>query len=229
MSERTFRYVMAAIGIACFAAAFGFVGAYKGGFVPDAGVTRVREEIGYDIADTADTNEDDGQVIVQVTGAVMRPGVYSVGPNARVNDAVKKAGGLAPNADHDNINLAMRIRDEDHIHVPEKVKGSGVNEPQRSDEGASGAKDADKPVFSAASVKMQQPSSAKSSGRLDINTCGADELERLPGIGKVLAKAIVTHREKHGPFMSAEQITEVPGIGRKRFEAIRDQITASGR
>lgn len=60
--------------------------------------------------------------------------------------------------------------------------------------------------------------------RIDINRASAEELRLLPGIGESLSAAIVRYREEHGPFTSPEQLMEVPGIGEKRYEAIRDLI-----
>ena len=61
--------------------------------------------------------------------------------------------------------------------------------------------------------------------KLNLNTAPARELERLPGIGKTLAQAIVEYREKHGPFRSVEELLQVPGIGEKRLAAIRELVT----
>lgn len=62
-------------------------------------------------------------------------------------------------------------------------------------------------------------------GPLDINRATAAELEKLPGIGPALARRIVEWREIHGPFRSVEDLLQVPGIGPKTLEGIRDKIT----
>lgn len=62
---------------------------------------------------------------------------------------------------------------------------------------------------------------------LDLNTATLEELDTLPGIGPKRAEAIVTYREEHGPFSSIESLTQVPGIGYKVLENIRDQVTIS--
>ena len=61
--------------------------------------------------------------------------------------------------------------------------------------------------------------------KLNLNTATAGELERLPGIGKTLSRAIVDYREEHGPFRSVDELLEVPGIGQKRLDGIRDLVT----
>src|SRR5436190_11401619 len=61
--------------------------------------------------------------------------------------------------------------------------------------------------------------------RININTASAEELEKLPGIGKALAARIVEHREKYGPFRKPEHLIIVRGISDKRFRALRELIT----
>ena len=64
--------------------------------------------------------------------------------------------------------------------------------------------------------------------RIDLNTASAEELQRLEGIGPVLAEAIVQDREKNGKFQSVDDLTRVSGIGEKRLEAIRDYVEIGG-
>ncbi len=60
---------------------------------------------------------------------------------------------------------------------------------------------------------------------LNVNTAAAEELERLPGIGPVLAQAIVDYRTEHGPFESVDELLRVDGIGKTKLENIRNEIT----
>lgn len=59
---------------------------------------------------------------------------------------------------------------------------------------------------------------------IDINTADVDRLDELPGIGPVLAQAIVTYREEHGPFTSVDELDDVPGIGPVKLEAMRPLV-----
>ena len=61
--------------------------------------------------------------------------------------------------------------------------------------------------------------------KLDLNSATAEELQKLPGIGETLSRAIVDYREEHGPFRSVEELLQVPGIGEKRLDEIRDLVT----
>jgi competence ComEA-like helix-hairpin-helix protein len=70
-------------------------------------------------------------------------------------------------------------------------------------------------------------SPAQTDGRLDLNRATSAELQQLPGIGPTLAQRIVEARERQGGFASPEDLRRVPGIGEKKFEAIRDLVTVS--
>ncbi|MBC7247844.1 MAG: helix-hairpin-helix domain-containing protein [Actinobacteria bacterium] len=133
---------------------------------------------------------------VHVAGAVARPGVVRLQEGARVLDAVEGAGGPLPEADLDALNLAQPVQDGQKISVPRKGENGG------STQGEGG----------------------KSSGKVNINTADADELEKLPGIGPTLAERIVSYRENNGGFRSVEDLKKVSGIGEKKFAELRDLV-----
>ncbi len=56
---------------------------------------------------------------------------------------------------------------------------------------------------------------------IDVNHASAEDFATLPGIGPELARRIVAHREKHGPFRRVEDLLVIRGIGRKKWKAIR--------
>jgi competence protein ComEA len=143
---------------------------------------------------------------VYVTGAVLHPDVYQLAPGSIVKDAVQAAGGGAPDADLDRVNLAQELRDQQQVYVPR------VGETQ-----------APPPVVDA------QPTSSASrfagGGKTNINTATQAELEALPGIGPAFAGRIVEYRQANGPFKSIEEITLVSGIGEATLAKIKDYIT----
>jgi competence protein ComEA len=143
------------------------------------------------------------QVVVYVSGAVMRPGVYTLNSEHRVAEALGAAGGPTSDADLDRINLAMRLNDEDQIHVPSVGDG-----------GSTGV----------GSVLPAGSSPSTSSGKLNVNTATVEELESLPGIGASRAAAIVEYRNTHGPFQRVEDLVEVSGIGDGILGSIRNLI-----
>lgn len=78
---------------------------------------------------------------------------------------------------------------------------------------------------SAGAVTSKAASSSKSTGKVNINTASVSQLsEKLPGIGDGIAKKVVSYRQQHGPFRSAEDIRKVPGIGEKKYEKIKGLI-----
>ena len=143
-------------------------------------------------------------VKVQISGEVMFPGVYRVDADDRVIDAVAAAGGLSRNADLSGINLSQRVQDEAHYHIPALGDRTPI-------------------------AQSQQRESANAQGALiNLNDASAQDLEVLPGIGPSLAAAIVSYREDNGPFGSVDEMDNVPGIGAKTLDAIRNLVSVSG-
>jgi len=140
---------------------------------------------------------------VHVSGAVRQPAVYRLPPGSIVQEAVDAAGGPAPDADLERINLALELQDQQKVYVPRQGE---ANPPPSVSGGASG--------------------SGGSAGALvNINTATATELETLPRIGPVTAQRIIEYREANGPFEAIEDIQNVPGIGPATFEGLKDLIT----
>ncbi len=140
-------------------------------------------------------------VIVYITGAVPRPGVYALPKNARVQDAISAAGGFLAEAEKSQINLAALVEDGEKLDIP-YVEGAI-------------------PI-----VGTPVPEVVTSTTELiNINTASAAELDTLPGIGPTLAQRIIEYREQNGPFISAEDIINVAGIGAGNYERFKDQIT----
>jgi competence protein ComEA len=136
---------------------------------------------------------------VYVSGAVNKPDVYALPLNAIVKDALTAAGGATAEADLDRINLATRLADQMQVYVPRK----GEAAPPPPSGLAPGA----------------------ATAKININTASAEELDKLPGIGPAIAKAIIDYRTQNGPFKQIEDINAVKGIGDALFEKIKDQIT----
>ncbi|RLC81883.1 MAG: hypothetical protein DRI61_03230 [Chloroflexi bacterium] len=139
---------------------------------------------------------------VYVSGAVLKPDVYTLSPGSIIKDALEAAGGATSEADLDNVNLALPLRDGMHIIVPRK----GESPPQTA---------SNPPGIS----------SSNASNLININTASQSDLETLPGIGPSLARRIIEYRETYGPFQHIEDIKGVKGIGEATFERIKDYIT----
>jgi competence protein ComEA len=148
----------------------------------------------------AATEPEPAKVLVHVVGAVLAPGLYELPEGSRVADALARAGGPAPKADLETVNLASPVVDGIQVVVPRRQPGGAGGA------GASGA-------------------GAAAKGPVRLNSATAQELETLPGIGPVTAEKIVAHREKHGAFRSVDELEAVSGIGPKRIEQLRDLVT----
>jgi competence protein ComEA len=136
-----------------------------------------------------------GEVVVDVTGAVRRPGVYRMPVGSRVNDAVARAGGAAPRAELEAINLAAQLADGQQVVVPEGVPGGGP-----------------------ASV------GAAEDGPVSLGAATAEQLEEIEGIGPVTAGDIIAFRDEHGGLSSVDQLDQVPGIGPATMESLRARL-----
>ena len=156
-------------------------------------------------------------VRIHVAGAVVRPGVYTVSSSARVVDAVKAAGGATSRADLERINLAQTIIDTEQIFVPfhssrtTKITVAPRLRPSRTT------------VPSALPI-VGVPSTT-ATPLINLNSATSDQLDTLPGVGPSTAKAIISYRNRKGPFGKVEDLLNVPGIGPSKVAAIRDQVT----
>jgi competence protein ComEA len=151
-------------------------------------------------------------VVVDVAGAVGKPGVQHLPTGSRVVDAVDEAGGAAPDADLARVNLAALLEDGQQIYVPRVGEAGGGAGPAPVVGGGSGS-------GSAAS------GAAGGTGQIiDLNRATADELDALPGVGPAIAQAIVDYRDEHGPFATVDDLLDVRGIGEAKLEDIRPRV-----
>jgi competence protein ComEA len=148
-----------------------------------------------------------GVVVVHVAGAVVAPGVHTMGAGDRVSDAVAAAGGAVPEADLDGLNLAAPLADGQRVYVPRIGEVDPASVPN-------GPSPSGGPLGSAAPA-----------GPVDVNRATADELEALPGVGPATAAAIVDDRDRNGPFASVDDLDRVSGIGPAKLAALRDLVT----
>ncbi|HEX2392570.1 MAG TPA: helix-hairpin-helix domain-containing protein [Solirubrobacterales bacterium] len=134
-------------------------------------------------------------VVVDVSGAVARPGVYRLPAGSRVDDAVRRAGGPAARADLEAVNLAARLTDGQQIVVPERGASAPTASPAAAEEGPIG-----------------------------LGAATVEQLDTIDGIGPVTAEDIIEFREQHGGLSSVEQLDQVPGIGPATMEALRSRL-----
>ena len=139
-------------------------------------------------------------IVVDVVGAVRKPGVYDFAQGARVIDAVRAAGGFLPGAEPQAINLARPLVDGEQVVVPKKGEAP--------------------PAAAGSGPSAQQPG-----GKVNINSATESDFENLPGIGPVLAQKIVDYRQQHGPFRSIQDLMKVTGIGQKKFDSLQAYVS----
>jgi competence protein ComEA len=147
---------------------------------------------------------------VHVTGAVTHPGLCTLSPGSRVQDAIQAAGGFISAANDQGLNLAAFVQDGDQIRVP-------LKQPI-----------ADAPASTGSAVKAGAENLLASQGdsrQININTAPVEELDQLPGIGPVIAQKIIDYREENGPFAYIEAIQDVPGIGPSKFDQMKELVT----
>jgi competence protein ComEA len=142
--------------------------------------------------------------LVHVVGAVRRPGVYRLAAGRRVQDAIRRAGGARPGADLQAINLAAKLTDAQQVVVPRR--------------GAA-------PTAGAAGAATASGTGAPASGPVNLNAATAEQLDTLDGVGPATAQKILEYRRQHGGFRSVDELAQISGIGPKRLEALRGQVT----
>ena len=148
------------------------------------------------------------EIVVYVSGMVGHPGVLKVNAGARAIDVVNAAGGLLQGADVTKINLAQTVKDGMQIHIPGRPQeSSALTTRYPSDPSAQAA---------AKSSPQQE--------KININTAGAAELDKLPGVGPALAGRIIEYRNANGPFKDGEELKKVKGLGESKYEKLKDKI-----
>lgn len=136
-------------------------------------------------------------LVVDVAGAVRRPGLQRLPTGSRVADALAAAGGAKPGTSTSGLNLARKLIDGEQVVVGAAHPGG-----------------------------QQPPAGAPAAGQpLDLNAATLADLDQLAGVGPVLAQRIISWRQENGGFTSVDQLREVEGIGERTFASLRAQVT----
>ncbi|HFU4450428.1 TPA: helix-hairpin-helix domain-containing protein [Streptococcus suis] len=154
---------------------------------------------------STEVSEEPSQLVIDVKGAVEKPGLYTLEAGARVNDAVEAAGGLTSQADPKSINLAQKLSDEAVVYVASKDENISVV------------------ASTTASSAMSQEE--KNTSLVNLNTATEADLQTISGIGAKRAADIIAYREANGGFKSVDDLNNVSGIGDKTMESIRPYVT----
>lgn len=212
MYNLTFSKKQWLIGCICLAVGLAFYIYRTGGEKPESSLqtsdiikaessaTKKEEES----SDQVISSQDSPFVMVDIKGAVQKPGVYQLPKDARVKDALAQAGGATKEANLRQLNLASKLQDEMAVYIPAAGEEIPPSSPVSS--------------ISSSGTSNDQP-------LVNINTANTDELQTLNGIGPSKASAIVSYREENGLFQTVEDLGQVSGIGEKSLEKIKAQIT----
>ena len=213
LSPKTRQLLALVGGVACLLGAWILVGIFAGRWkeTPPTSVAGPALSLKDAPTPTAPPTE----LVVYLTGAVRHPGVFSVPLGSRLVTVVEKAGGLAPEAAAEEINLAQPVTDGAHLHIPrrgDRERLAALAAPRASGPG---------PAPGSPPGALRSPTE----GLVNVNTASAEELEKLPGIGPKGAQALVEDREKNGPYRAVDDLLRVKGIGPKKLEALRPLVT----
>jgi competence protein ComEA len=135
-------------------------------------------------------------IVVDVAGAVRRPGVYRLPAGARVVDAIERAGGAAGGALLEGINRAARLADGQQVMVPERGPDGSI---------------------ATAGVAAEE-------GPISLGSASVEQLDTIDGTGPVTAAKIVEYRDQHGGLASVDQLDRVSGIGPATMESLRARL-----
>lgn len=147
------------------------------------------------------------KVTVDVKGAVVNPGVYTLKAGARVTDVIQEAGGMTEDADAKSVNLAASLSDEEVIYVANKDENVSV-----LDQTGTGQ------------VSDKGGQAVSKDGKINLNTATSEQLQTISGIGAKRAEDVIAYRESHGGFQSVDDLKNVSGIGDKTLDKIRESL-----
>ena len=156
------------------------------------------------------TEDKKREIIVHITGAVQKEGVYTLKENSRVADAVTSAGGLTEDADMSKVNLAYILEDGVKINIPSK---NDTEEDEYTED-----------AQFVENIYSDSGTGGKKMDLVNINKATQTELETLPGVGPSTALKIINYREENGPFSNIEDLKSINGIGESKYEKIKDSI-----
>ena len=155
---------------------------------------------------TTEAQEPPPEIVVEVAGQVVNPGVYKFAQGVRIDDVLIAAGGLSATADRPwidkNLNRAAKLTDGAKIYIP------SINQ-QSTSSSASGV------------GGVQTVSSPRGSGLVNINSASQSELEELPGIGPVYAQSIIEHR----PYSTIEELLSSGALKKSTYEKLKDSVS----
>lgn len=202
--NKIWNYRLVVLMIAAFLTLSGCGNNQPAGAEPD-GILIAEADSGKTGSECSETGTDSGnqekeqeteKIYVQVEGAVVNPGVYTLKQGSRVFEAVELAGGITEEADSRSVNQAELLADGQMIYIMTKEE----------------------------TAEQIQISSETEDGKVNLNTASAEQLMTLPGIGQSKAESILNWREENGGFTRIEDLMQIEGIKEGVFSRIKDHV-----
>ncbi|EGO8082509.1 competence protein ComEA [Enterococcus faecalis] len=160
-----------------------------------------------EVATDATKERAETMIYVDIKGAVKVPGIYQLKNQQRIWDALALAGGVSEEADTAQVNYAQKVKDQMIIYVPKK--GEAVAQ-------------------SLETLQESAPAQQNQEEKINLNTATEAELQTISGIGAKKAQEIIRFRDEQGPFKTVKELKNVPGIGEKTVERLKDMLTVTG-
>lgn len=157
------------------------------------------------------TKIEKNEIVIDISGEVINPGVIKLEEGSRIIDAIQMAGGVTNNANLSKVNLAYLLEDAQKIYIPNKNEETSEYVTKEN---------ADSVISSSNKDKVSNNEKLM----VNINTANESDLEKLPGIGPSIAIKIVNYRKENGKFSTIEDIKNVSGIGNSKFNNIKEYI-----
>ena len=197
------------------------------------------EDNSLEVEETKETQEDnkeeysDTRIIVYITGAINKEGIYELPIDSRIADLIEKADGIKEEAYIEKLNLAYKLEDGKKVHIPTKQE---YEEEQKLQENENTKEDITNKYITTSSgissiensVENDNDNNNKNNSninkKININKATQTELDSLPGIGPSTSIKIIEYREQNGNFKNIEEIKNVSGIGDAKYEKIKDKI-----
>lgn len=190
--------------------------AVAAGGTPPPSPTAPASATGSDAVIAPGSDPATGELVVSVVGLVQTAGLIRLPAGSRVADAIAAAGGARPGADLTTLNLAQRLGDGDQVLV-----GQMSTDPGQPQLGSTTINAGGRPT----NVPKPQSGTTGTTGRVNLNTATETDLDALPGVGPVTARAIIAWRATNGRFSDIEQLGDIDGIGPTRLARLRDLVT----
>lgn len=198
--------VVAVVLVAAYLLSHGFSGALSGNFQAESQPLAASSQ-----PSSTSVRSATGKVVVDVKGAVNKPGVYHLPHGSRVQEAVNAAGGLRDDADGNQVNLAKQLVDAQALYIPAKGEQAPAGMGTAASASTSASSDS-----GGTTTADHEP--------INLNSATKEQLTTITGIGDKKADLILQYRQEHGQFKSIDDLKNINGFGDKTVDKLRDQL-----